>query len=379
MSEHMPHVLLWSHRLAAPLAGATGIGRYSAELVRALAKRSPSRVQLELGSCAEALSPTWVPDSIPIRRAAGPRRAVHLAWMIASWPPSDRASPRPDLVHALSPSFPVPSRGPVVYTFHDLMPLTNPSWFGRVEREGFRRAVRHARRRASAIVVPSQFVKDLVVARAGIPPDRLHVVHSGITGAFARPPSPAIVAEVCARHRLEPATYIVAVGSVSERKNLGVLVDALLELDGVVLVLAGPDRGAGAGLLARAAELGVAGRVRLLGFVADADLPALVAGAAAMAHPSLDEGFGFTPLEAMAVGTAVVVSASGSLPEVVGDAAIVVAGSAPEAWAAALRQVTGDEVVAARLRERGRTHAAAFSWDRTAAATEAVWATVLDG
>jgi glycosyltransferase involved in cell wall biosynthesis len=368
--------LLWAHRLAAGVSGATGIGRYTYELVAALRALEDPALQLELGSCREADPPDpALTAQTRVRRMPAPRPVVHLAWTAGPWPKVERSGSRPDVVHALSPSFPVRSRAPLICTVHDLTPITNPEWYGQIEGLGFRRAVADARRRAALVLTVSEHVRQLLLDREGFDPDRVRVTPHGVTGTFASQLSGEATAALRQRLGIE-LPYLLHVGMLAPRKHLSVLVRALAMLRpslDIELVLAGPDRGDEAALRALALDMGVADRVRFLGFVAEADLAALVQGATALAHPALDEGFGLTPLEAMAAGTPVVVSAAGALPEVVGDAGVVVDGGI-DAWGEALRRVVDDPTHAAELSDRGRARAATFRWDDHAAKVRQAYA-----
>jgi glycosyltransferase involved in cell wall biosynthesis len=205
------------------------------------------------------------------------------------------------------------------------------------------------------------------------------VVQEGVDDRFRARLEPSVVADVCRRYRLPPGGYVVTVGAVGPRKNLGLLLDALAGINAVarpLLAVVGADGGAGASLREHATRAGVADHVRWTGRVSDADLVALVQGARVLAHPSHYEGFGLTPLEAMAAGTPVVASASGSVPEVVGDAGLLLDPDDPAAWSDALARLAGDDATATDLAALGTARAAAFSWDRTARETWRIYDTL---
>ena len=165
---------------------------------------------------------------------------------------------------------------------------------------------------------------------------------------------------------------------MNERKNVAVLVDALARLGdrAPVLVVAGPDGPGTAGTRALVERRGLTASVRFAGFVPDDDLPALLAGARALVHPSRREGFGLPPLEAMAVGIPAIVADTAALPDAVGDAALVAGGDDADAWAGAIASLDDDDLVAARS-AAGRAHARQFTWARTAAETIAVYERVV--
>ena len=365
-------VALYAHRLAAPAP--TGIDRYARELTAAVANHTDTA--LVAISCAEPTTPEWLPPGVEHRVVRGPRRAVHLAWTIARRPRIDRLVRDVDVIHVTAPTFPVPTTRPFVYTLHDVMPLAHPEWFGRVHRWGFRRAIDDVRR-AAAVIANSQSTAD--AARGiGIEPERLCIVPLGIAPAFLAPVDPADVERVTRHLDLRPNSYVVYVGQVTDRKNVAILIEAVAQLDHrrVRLVVAGPDGRGAAHVHALARDLGVADAVRFTGFVPDRDLPALVSGARALVHPSRHEGFGLTPLEAMAAGVPAIVANSAALPDAVGDAVLVASEHDAGAWAEAITSLDDEELATARG-VAGRAHARQFTWARAAAATVEVYQRVV--
>lgn len=363
MIERPLRTLLWVHRLAGGATRTTGVGRYTVETVRALTAAGEP-VSVTVGSCREASRPDWLPEAVDVRRMSWPRPLVHASWLVTPWPKIESTGADPDLVHVLYPSFPVRCRAPLVYTVHDVLPVTNPEWYRPLERAGFHRSLADARRRAAVTVTDSAHVARLLVDELGFDPARVCTIHPGVSGRFSDALPDEVVTAVLRRLRIRQP-YVVHVGMLAARKDVPLLVEALAqrpELGAVSLVLAGPDRGEGREIADLAERRGIRSRVRMLGVVEEADLPALVQGAEALVHPARDEGFGFTPLEAMAAGTVAIVSDGGSLPEIVGEAALI-APREPEAWAAAMERVTTDTDLAGRLRSMGRRRAAEYSWD----------------
>lgn len=365
-------VAAYGHRLGK--ATGTGISVYVRELLPAIAAEAPGfglRVHM-CGSPEPKEDPP--PDlDLPLFRPPGPRKLLHACWTEAGFPTVDRFVGRPDLVHVLYPSCPVPSRVPVVYTIHDLMPVTTPEWFTASERRMFERALRDATRRAVAVIADSKSVAEQVRDHFGIDEERLHVVPLGISGAFARPVSPEAVTATCLRHGVIPGAYAIAVGAVSVRKNPGPVIAAMASAGEVSLLMVGPP-GAGADkVVADVEQRGLSSRVKMTGWLPRQELTALVAGAVALVHPSLDEGFGMTPLEAMAAGVPAIVSAAGALPDTVGDAAIIVSAGEPQQWADAVERVRADDELRTALVERGLRRAAQFTWARTARETIKVY------
>lgn len=269
-----------------------------------------------------------------------------------------------DVVHRMGMSLP-PARVPEIVTVHDTVAWrfpdeSRPETFAPAEL-----------RRARAVVSVSRFAADDVAERLGL--ERVHVVHNGVderlTGA-----RPAPAARLRALGIEGP--YVLHAGGSSLRKNLEGLADAWPKVrsrfPGVSLVLAGPpssrrDRLFGA----------LDGAVRV-GRVPDADVPGLLAAAAAVVVPSVYEGFGLPALEGLAVGTPVVAADRSSLPEVCGDAAVLVEPDGP-AIAAGLEHVLAGGGDVDRMVARGRERARRFTWDASAAAHARLWRDVLEG
>jgi glycosyltransferase involved in cell wall biosynthesis len=320
-----------------------------------------------------------LPDGVGYREVRGPRRAVHLAWTAFGRPRLDQMVGSFDLLHALQPSFPLPTDRPGVLTVHDVMTLQQPQWHPRVERWGFRRAVESAVERGWMFMADSAYSADAAVEMLGVPRERITVVHLGLSDDFRGTPAPEAVAAAVRRHGAEPNKYILSVG-VSARKNVLVLVRALAASTcrEVRLLLAGRCRAEDRVLIeAECDRLQLGDRVRILGFVADDDLRLLFRGARVVAHASVDEGFGFPPLEGMAAGSAVVAADAGSLPEIVGDAAVLVDPTDVDGWASAFSTLCEDDDRHQQLVVAGRDRAAEFTWAQTAAKTVEVYQRVL--
>jgi glycosyltransferase involved in cell wall biosynthesis len=261
-----------------------------------------------------------------------------------------------------------------VVTIHDLIPYVLPQTCSRAY---LRRALAELPRAvamADTIVTVSENSKRDLQCILGVPASRLVVVPEAPGERFLPLDPDACRIRVARRHGLRQP-YILNVGGFSRRKNLTRLVEAFAGLCRATplphqLVLVGR---AGGGSYAqcqeRAEKLGVAGRVVFPGFVAAEDLPALYNAADLFVFPSLYEGFGLPPLEAMACGVPVIASGASSLPEVVGEAARLVDPLDTEALGRAMVEVLSDPLEAERWREAGRRRAAEFSWRRTAVLT----------
>jgi glycosyltransferase involved in cell wall biosynthesis len=347
----------------------SGIGRYTRALVEALVDgdRAVDWV-LYLDRPARDLPPRAEPRVLP-----WPQRLLWTHWAAAR----DLRRRPVDLFHGVT-GFELPRGGAcrLVTTVHDLIPLRFPSLTPWRHRWAVRLLLPGALRRAARVIAVSRATREEVLDRYRLPPERVVVVPEAAHPRFAPPPAPER-ARVRARHGL-PGPYVLFVGLLEPKKNLGILLRAVARLRrrerfrGTTLAIAGAA-GWGLGDLAgEAAGLGVGDLVRLLGPVPDQDLPALYAEALAFVFPSLWEGFGLPVLEAMASGTPVIATCRGAVPEVAGDAALLVE---PEVdpVADALDRLLGDPALRERLREAGCRRARTFSWERAAAETLAVY------
>jgi glycosyltransferase involved in cell wall biosynthesis len=245
-------------------------------------------------------------------------------------------------------------------TILDLSPLEHPEWFLRSFSAWYRLFLPLLARQVRQIFVPSNHMKQEVTRRFGVHHVRLAPggVNTEIFFGDARP----------TKYDL-PARYILFVGSLQPRKNLGSLLRAWGKIQDEYpdtwLIIAG-----GVGSVFRGVALPLLERVQYLGYVDDTDLPGLYANATLFVLPSLDEGFGLPALEAMACGTPVIVSDAGALPEVTDDAAIIFKLSEPDGLANAMRECLSDERLRLSLIEKGAARARSFSWATTA---ELVW------
>ncbi len=206
----------------------------------------------------------------------------------------------------------------------------------------------------------SAAVREEVLEHLRLPPARVHVVRNGVGPEFA-PADPGTVRELRERLGL-PSSYLLAVGVIEARKNLEVLLPLRAGGEVPPLVLAGRGGPGERALRRRASRLGMADRVRPVGYVGEADLPALYTGARALLMPSRYEGFGLPVLQALACGIPVICSRARALAEVAGAAALYCPPDDPGAWEAAVRRVLGNARLGARLAEAGRARAAEMTW-----------------
>jgi glycosyltransferase involved in cell wall biosynthesis len=342
-----------------------GIGRYANELIEALRGLAPD---LEVHTAAPGRPPRserwWYRYA---RAQPGLAAAV--------------ARARPAVLHGLGGDavawFPLARQ---VVTVHDVVP-----WTADPPRDPASRAYLAAQRRllarAAGVIVPGEAIAGDVTDVLGVAPGRVAVVPHGIAKRFDATPAPG---DVEARRRCGVGDrYLLWVGSLhgpDPRKGLDVLFDALASLPPDArppLALAG-RAGLGSDWAREQAErAGV--QAILTGYVSDAELAALYRGATAAVVPSRHEGFGLPALEALACGTPLVVTDAGTLPSVVGDAALVVPAGRPEPLAEALASLLGDEARRRRLGQAGPRRAGEFSWRRCAERTADVYANIASG
>jgi len=283
---------------------------------------------------------------------------------------------RPDVLFV--PAHVVPIVHPrSVVTIHDLGYLHEPDAHPPHQHRMLDLTTRWSARSATRIVAVSESTKRDLIDRHSVGPAKIAVIPLGVSDDF-RPLEPAAVDRVRAAHRL-PDRFVLAVGTIQPRKNLAVLAASMASLPDLPLVIAGKPGWLADRVMSDLAEPIRAGRVRMLGYVPDGDLPALYGAASCVAFVSRFEGFGLPAIEAMACGTPVVASDRGALPEVVGDAALIVAADDPGQIARAIRSVVDEPVLHAHLRGAGLNRASLYTWRATAEATLSVLREVAAG
>ena len=259
-----------------------------------------------------------------------------------------------------------------VVTIHDVVPLDHPEWLNERFAKWYRFLVPRLARRVRHVIVVSEFTRQRLAAWTGVDERKISVVYNGVDTRFVPQAAEAVAATRC-KLQLPDGRYVLSVSSLEPRKNLGRLLLAWERLvpelpSDVWLVIAGAK---GKRLVfADVPELKhLPERVYLPGYVHDEDLAQLYAGASAFVYPSVYEGFGLPPLEAMACGAPVVVGNCTSLPEVVGEAALTVNPYDVNALAQGLLDVVTQPELAARLRAAGPLRARQFTWDKAAEET----------
>jgi glycosyltransferase involved in cell wall biosynthesis len=287
---------------------------------------------------------------------------------------------RVDLLHVPYFAAPLRSTLSVVVTIHDLIPLLLPAYRGSRQVQLYMRLAAAGARRARAVIADSRHSRQDIIEHLGIPPERVTVTYLAASPHFG-PRNAEVIAEVRGRFRLQ-RPYIFYIGGFDARKNVEMVVRAFAAAtqgweDPPQLAIGGRLPDGRNPLFSDVNQLivdaGVAGDVALLGAVSDDDKAALMAGSAAFVYPSRYEGFGLPPLEAMQCGAPVIASRATCIPEVVGDAGLLVDPDDLPGWVGALRSVLTDAGLAESLRRRGVERARRFTWEQTVAATLPVY------
>jgi glycosyltransferase involved in cell wall biosynthesis len=332
-----------------------------------------------------------LPDPPEIVHLDGISLPTNLGWALTGLPLAARRA-GVDVIHAPAYTGPLVSSIPVVLTIHDVSYERHPEWYP-YRRDRFRRAFyRRSARAAAHILTDSEFSADEIVAAYGIDRARITVAPLGVTSTFAPAPSahqpshsrtlaPSLSPPPPRPLAPSPPGFVLHVGDLHERRNLAMVLDAVIRARrrgaAVSLIAAGVDRGVGPALEAAARAAGDPGALQLPGAVDEARLVELYRTALALVYPSRYEGFGLPVVEAMATGTPVIASRAGSIPEVLGDAGVLLGPDDVTAWADAIVEIASDADRRARMRELGVGRAATFTWQRTARLTRDVYRQVL--
>jgi glycosyltransferase involved in cell wall biosynthesis len=356
-----------------------GLGRYAAALAEQLITQDKTNAytafaygrfdDATLAPALRALPRANIPlDVRPYRMSAWLAHAIGV--------PMDRAFPRADLFHATEHLLPRFKNIKTVFTLHDLIFQFFPEYHLPLNKWFLTNAMPHFLKRADAIIAVSECTKRDAIRFYNLPPEKITVIYEAADPALKPVNDPGVIADARARYA-HNQPFVFFVSTIEPRKNIRALVDALeiLRARGFPhrLLIAGRKGWLYQPTFDHVKQTGMADRVAFLDFVPDADLRALYAACDAFVFPSLYEGFGLPPLEAMASGAPVICANNSALPEVVGDAAMLIDARAPGDIARALERVITDRALRDELRARGFVQAAKFSWERAAHETLAVY------
>jgi glycosyltransferase involved in cell wall biosynthesis len=366
----------------------TGTGRYVYNLLRSLGRVdgvNEYRIFCPRDLDAKPDTPsTFKWEITPVRRLGASENLEKLVWEQRTFP---AAAKRTDARVLHVPHFAPPARSqgiPTIVTIHDVINLRLPMYRASPGAQLYGRLVQGAARHAALIITVSEFSKGEILTTVGVPEERVRVVREAPAPQYRRVTDPERLQAVCQKYGVGER-FVLNVGGLDARKNVASLVGAFAAVyhqlgdPGLRLFIAGDPTRLGGPLFPDwrplAARLSVLDAI-LCAPVAEEDLPALYSAAVCFAYASLYEGFGLTPLEAMACGAPVVCSHATSLPEVVGNAGILVNAEDPDAFGGAIYRVLTLAPLREDLRARGLVRVKLFSWDQAAVETSALYAEV---
>ena len=352
-----------------------GIGTYIRGLIGAVAERPRTHELVALIAPEDHGHRVWPPAVREVEVRAG-KYGLREHWAI----PDAARRAGVQLLHAPHYTLPLGWNGAAVVTIHDLIHVRFARFFTPGAALYARTLAGLAAHRARAVIVNSSHTARDVIELLELPPARVHVIPLGLTPGLRR--STLEETEEFRRTRSLPAEFVLYVGARKGHKNLGLLLEALARIEGgrrPALVLTGPPWSASDPLGVQARRLGIERWLHFAGDLRDPDDLGRLYGAAKLyVQPSLTEGFGLPPLEAMACGTPVLSSTGGALPETVGDAAEKLPPEDPARWAAAIETLLADSGKRAEMVRRGLEHAARFTWERAAEKTIEVYERAMD-
>jgi glycosyltransferase involved in cell wall biosynthesis len=366
------------------LSPLTGIGQYSRQLAAGLTNHPNAAPEFFYGAIwskeVRGTPHATVASALPWLRSHVPG-SYALRRMVQNFRFSSHAkATKFDLYH--EPNFlPLPFDGPTIVTVHDLSwiryPLAHPAERVKAMDKYFEQGLR----RVSLVLTDSEFVKQELIEVFGIRPERIKPVALGVESMF-HPQLKHETALVLGRHNLHHGEYILAVGTLEPRKNLQVALGAFMQLPPVMrqrfpLVLVGMRGWHTTELEQQLAPLVRTGEIRQLGYLPREDLATLTAGSTCLIYPSLYEGFGLPPLEAMASGVPVIASNVSSIPEVVGDGGVLIDPQDVDGFARAIEMVTSAPDVREAFASKALLRSRLFSWEKCVEETVSAYREVL--
>jgi glycosyltransferase involved in cell wall biosynthesis len=356
-----------------------GVGSYTRGLLEGLAAIDPDNeyVLYSYLDFPQSSQPTFPQQpNFSLRMLHPEAERWERIWYQANLPPKE-ALDAVDVLH--SPFFNAPQEhhGALVVTIHDVSFLLQPQFHTEANRLHCLQGTLKAALYADRIIAVSQQTKKDLMGYFSIPEERIRVVHEAPRKVYAPERNVEVIRVALERLGISH-NFILFVGSLEPRKNLKTLLQAFASYvtqhaGEEWLVVAGGKGWLNDDLSQVAADLGIAERVQFLGYVQEADLRVLYSAAKLFVYPSIYEGFGLPPLEAMACGAPVITSTTSALPEVVGDAALLIDPHNSEALCQAMQRVLRDADLRVRMRQQSLARAKLFSWERAAEETLAVY------
>lgn len=311
------------------------------------------------------------------------RKITPLTWIFFNFPFIENGiSNHIDVVHALSLGYKVATRKPYVVTIHDIGPLTHPQFFTLKDQWFMKGSLKQAVNKAAAMICVSQATADAVedYALANFNTsvkERIHVIYEGVDQVFFNTPEKYKITDLKLVDSLIDQPFVLTVGQISPRKNLQTVLEAFNklkdELPNLQLITVGGNGWDYNKVKEQVNTLGLENRVHFLGYVSDNLLRFLYRKAVVFVYPSLFEGFGLTVLEAMASGCPVITSNTSSLPEIAGDAAILLNPEDVEELSANIVLISNNKELREEMTAKGLQRANAFTWEKTAAMTHKVY------
>jgi glycosyltransferase involved in cell wall biosynthesis len=360
----------------------TGVGYYAKHLVRALAGIDAENDYLLYGIFYDCYPEGWRKASIP----KSPNFRLHqknsLSWLVRKrWENAGRHKEKLlggiDLLHSTAYTMPLLSHLPVIVTIHDLSFFVYPQHHTEANYQFVTRNVHQAARRAGFIIADSESTKKDIMRFLHVPEERMEVIYLAAGDGFDEKRSPETIAQTKNKYGINKP-YFLAVGSMEPRKNLAsalIAFKALKETKKIdyQFVVAGGKGWKNEAFYRLLKKLSIDEHLVLTGYVPEEELPALYQGAEVFVYPSLYEGFGLPVLEAMSSGTPVITSNASSLPEVAGDAALLVNPMETFDLYRAMEALVMNPALKADFKEKGFKQSKKFTWEKTALETLEVY------
>ncbi|MFC2160220.1 glycosyltransferase family 4 protein [Acidobacteriota bacterium] len=354
------------------LRQATGVGIYYKNLLFSLARiDSKNQYYLFSSSYKDRFHQEELPPfaQSEFRDARYPVKLMNFLWQRLEWPPLDKFfNTELDLTHSPIPLL-LPTKGKKIVTVYDLFFMDFPEFVQGETRKSFTQRIENSLQRADGILVISQFVKDQIMDRFFLNEDKIKVVYLGVDPGFSNKPSVPQTEIVKNKYGL-PSRFLLFVGDIEPRKNLGKLIEALEFMQkksyDIPLVIVGKEGMAYQNLVKKIEDSQLQSKVMFLNYLPDGDLKILYRLASCLVFPSLCEGFGLPLVEAMASGCPLVISRASALPEIALNAALYFHPEDSEEMAGQIMTVLNDEDLRKNLIEKGNQRVLDFSWTQTA-------------